>query len=133
MILSQSAQTSLDFIRLKVTKQLYDFNALEKNALSEVYSEIQLFATGKKAVLNISCAGCIVSAINVCKNYVTFHEPARVEAVKKADTPANVQRIIYAPIDTTELSLSELRVMHPNIKATSVKVFLQKLEDEKTI
>lgn len=133
MILSKSAQTSLDFIRLKVTKQLYDFNALEKNALSEVYSEIQLFATGKKVVLNIGCAGCVVSAINVCKNYITFHEPVRVEQVKKADTPANVQRIVYAPIDTTELSLSELRVMHPHIKATSVKVFLQKLEDEKAI
>lgn len=123
MILSKQSQESLEVIRFKVERQQYDFKGIEAQCLSQVFEEIQWEFCKKKVTLNVGCSGCLKTAVNVVLNYINTHEektnlvPANVE-IKK------VQR---------QLSLSELRVMHPHIKATSVKVFMQKLEDERGI
>ena len=124
MILSESAQKSLDFIRVKVVNQQYDIRGIEAQCLTEVFEEIQLKATGKKVSLNIACNGCIKTAMNVCYNFVQQHEERTVSYT------ANVTKI---EINKPTLTLAELRTKHPHIKATSVKVFIQKLEDEKAI
>lgn len=123
MTLSKQSQESLEVIRFKVERQQYDFKGIEAQCLSQVFEEIQWEFCKKKVTLNVGCSGCLKTAVNVVLNYINTHEektnlvPANVE-IKK------VQR---------QLSLSELRVMHPHIKATSVKVFMQKLEDERGI
>lgn len=127
MILSEESQKSLDHIRFKVVRQQYDFRGVELQCLKQVFEEIQLVMVKKKVKLNIGCAGCIKTAVNVLYNFVNQHEERTIESNKQVE----VKRVQKVEIDTTELSLSELRVMHPHIKATSVKVFLQKLEDEK--
>ena len=127
MILSKQSQESLEVIRFKIEHQQYDFKGIEAQCLSQVFEEIQWEFCKKKVTLNIGCPGCLKTAVNVVLNYINTHEektnlvPANVEV-------KTVQTVI---IDTTELSLAELRVLHPNIKATSVKVFMQKLEDER--
>lgn len=127
MILSEESQKSLDYIRFKVVRQQYDLRGVELQCLKQVFEEIQLVMVKKKVKLNIGCSGCIKTAVNVLYNFVNQHEERTIESNKQVE----VKRVQTVEIDTTELSLSELRVMHPHIKATSVKVFLQKLEDEK--
>jgi ABC-type phosphate transport system ATPase subunit len=124
MILSESAQKSLDFIRVKVVNQQYDIRGIEAQCLAEVFEEIQLKATGRKVTLNIGCNGCIKTAVNVVYNFIQQHEE------RKGLNTANVTKI---EVNKPALSLTQLREKHPHIKATSVKVFMQKLEDEKTI
>jgi hypothetical protein len=123
MKLSESAQQSLDLIRFKVEKQQYDLSTIEKNCLKEVFEEIQLVFVGKKVKLDIACSGCIKTAVNICHNFINTHEE------RTSINKANVTEVIVK----SEPTLSELREKYPHIKSTSVKGFLQKLEDEKAI
>lgn len=125
MILSKQSQESLEVIRFKVERQQYDFKGIEAQCLSQVFEEIQWEFCKKKVTLNIGCSGCLKTAVNVVLNYINTHEE------KTNLVPANVEIKKVNPIDDTKLS--ELRKMHPHIKATSVKVFIQKLEDERGI
>lgn len=93
MTLSESSAKSLDFIRTKVEKQFYDLNILEKAALKEVYEEIQLQVTGKKVTLDTSCSGCVTGAVNICFNFIKFHEVKKPSKPEKPLTPANVDRV----------------------------------------
>jgi hypothetical protein len=135
MKLSESAQQSLDLIRFKVEKQQYDLSTIEKNCLKEVFEEIQLVFVGKKVKLDIACSGCIKTAVNICNNFINTHEErtstnkAKVVEVTVKESKANVTEVIVK----SEPTLSELREKYPHIKSTSVKGFLQKLEDEKAI
>ena len=123
MILSKQSQESLEVIRFKIEHQQYDFKGIEAQCLSQVFEEIQWEFCKKKVTLNIGFQGCLKTAVNVVLNYINTHEE------KTNLVPANVEVRNVQPIDDTKLS--ELRKMHPNIKATSVKVFMQKLEDER--
>lgn len=127
MKLSEDSQKSLDHIRLKVERQQYDLRGIELQCLAQVFEEIQLVMVKKKVVLNTGCSGCVKTAMNVLYNFVTQHEERTSTNVANVE----VKKVQTVEIDTTELSLAELRVMHPHIKATSVKVFLEKLEDER--
>jgi len=142
MKLSESAQQSLDLIRFKVEKQQYDLSTIEKNCLKEVFEEIQLVFVGKKVKLDIACSGCIKTAVNICNNFINTHEErvstnkANVTEVTVKEVKANVTEVIVKSEPTEvcvprEPTLAELREMYPHIKATSVKVFIEKLKGEK--
>lgn len=116
MILSESAQTSLNLIRDFVVKQHYDLNAIQKAALKEVYEEIQS-NIGRPKKLDTSCSGCVKTGVNVLKNYIDFHEP--VNTVKKSTPklptePAKVERktvseSIDERVDLKQLSIPQLQ------------------------
>lgn len=137
MTLSESSAKSLDFIRTKVEKQLYDLNILEKAALKEVFEEIQYEVTKRKVTLDTSCSGCIKSAVNVCFNFVKFHEVRKASKPEKPITPANVDRVSTntpPKEDYSKLSLPQLRALFPKIKDTSKEGFIEKiLSHEKTV
>lgn len=137
MILSKQSQESLEVIRFKVERQQYDFKGIEAQCLSQVFEEIQWEFCKKKVTLNISCSGCLKTAVNVVLNYINTHEektnlvPANVTEIRVMDV--KIDSNLKAETVFRNATLSELRLMHPHIKATSVKVFIQKLEDERGI
>jgi len=124
MILSEDSQKSLDHIRFKVERQQYDLRGVELQCLAQVFEEIQFVMVKKKVKLNIGCPGCVKTAINVVYNFIHSHE----ERTNSNNAKVEVKRV-DAPIEQPKLS--ELRLKYPHIKATSVEVFLQKLEDER--
>lgn len=139
MILSEESQKSLDHIRFKVVRQQYDLRGVELQCLKQVFEEIQLVMVKKKVNLNTGCTGCVKTAVNVLYNFVNQHEERTIESNKQVEVKRVEAKVMDVVIDenlkaTTvfrEPTLAELRVMHPHIKATSVKVFLEKLEDER--
>lgn len=134
MILSEESQKSLDHIRFKVVRQQYDLRGVELQCLKQVFEEIQLVMVKKKVKLNTGCQGCIKTAVNVLYNFVNQHEERTIESNKQVEVK-RVQTISFdyhenQKIDFPTPTLAELRLDYPHIKATSVKVFLEKLEDE---
>lgn len=149
MMLSKQAQESLDHIRFKVVRQQYDLRGIEAQCLAQVFEEIQLRMVNKKVTLNIGCSGCIKTAVNVVYNFINqFEERQATESanieVKRVnngvkniiltDKPDNgVKGISFDYHENQKLelrspTLTELRATYPHIKATSVKVFLEKLD-----
>jgi len=132
MKLSESASKSLDYVRPKVIRKDYDFNQIEKLAVAEVWEEIQYNVSGKKRVLSLGCQSCLADASNILLNFINMHE--------ERDTPKTA-RVFEIKIDeelkeetvVRDVTLAELRAQYPHIKATSVKVFLQKIENEKAL
>lgn len=116
MILSESAQKSLDFIRHFVVKQQYDLNSSQKAALKDVYEDIQ-GQIGKPRKLDTSCAGCVKTAINICKNFMDFHEKILVFNEKKViriEEPSDVERktviqLIEPRVDLKQLTVEQLQ------------------------
>lgn len=145
MILSESAQISLDLIRHFVEKQHYDLNGVQKMALKEVYEEIQT-NIGKPKILDTSCSGCIKTAVNICKNFVDFHEERRtVKALDaKPSEPAKVERksvsdSIDERVDLKQLTIPELQDIckeqgikfhHKAKEATLIELILNKQNEE---
>ena len=142
MKLSESASKSLDFVRSKVVRKQYDFDQVEKLAIAEVWEEIQFNVSGRKKTLAIGCQSCVADASTILLNFINNHEERVI--TKKADVQSIIiKHDVKAPKVTPlimeeknafkvtpETTLSELRKAFPHIKATSVKVFLQKLKDE---
>lgn len=121
---------SLNAIREKVSIRKNDFNKIELLNLAEVYAEITSKSMGKAKVLDVGCSSCISSAANIVYNYITFHEPKEIniEEIK----PLNEVNVVVVEVSGNELedlSLSELRQLYPEIKATSVKKFLEKVRE----
>ena len=121
---------SLNAIREKVSIRKNDFNKHELLNLAEVYAEITQKSMGKSKVLDMGCSSCIASAANIVYNYITFHEPKEIE-VEEMLTLDEVNTVIVevSGNELEDLSLSELRQLYPDIKATSVKKFLEKVRE----
>lgn len=111
MITNKDFKISLDFILPKIKIGAFDYYGTEFDHLAHVYFYITELATGKGKVLSKGCLGCIPGAVHIVKNYLAKYPI--VEAIK---------------IDT-ELTLKEMRVLHPTIKATSRKSFIRKIEE----
>ncbi len=114
--MNQEERDSLNAIRFKIVNDQTDFNKQEVLHLAVVYSYITKYA-GKQRVLKLDCQGCLVSAMNITKNYINYHEQIDVQL-------QNVVRIETRP------TLKELRKKHPHIKSNSVDGFLKKLNNE---
>lgn len=121
---------SLNAIREKVSIRKNDFNKTELLQLAEVYAEITSKSMGKAKVLDTGCSSCISSAANIVYNYITFHEPKEIniEEIKPLDE-VNTVIVEVSGNELEDLSLSELRQLYPEIKATSVKKFLEKVRE----
>lgn len=121
---------SLNAIREKVSIRKNDFNKTELLQLAEVYAEITSKSMGKAKVLDTGCSSCISSAANIVYNYITFHEPKEIniEQIKPLDE-VNTVIVEVSGNELEDLSLSELRQLYPEIKATSVKKFLEKVRE----
>lgn len=113
--MNQEEKDSLNAIRFKIVNDQTDFDKQEVRHLQVVYTYITKYA-GKERVLNLSCQSCLITAMNITKNYIKYHEDIDVQL-------KNVVRIEATP------KLKELREKYPNIKSNSVKGFLKKLED----
>lgn len=111
MITNKDFKISLDFILPKIKIGAFDYYGTEFDHLAHVYFYITELATGKGKVLSKGCSGCIPGAVHIVKNYLAKYPI--VEAVK---------------VDA-ELTLKEMRVLHPTIKATSRKSFIRKIEE----
>lgn len=121
---------SLNAIREKVSIRKNDFNKHELLHLAEVYAEITQKSMGKAKVLDTGCSSCIASAANIVYNYITFHEPKEIEVEEML--PLNEVNTVIVEVSGNELedlSLSELRQLYPDIKATSVKKFIEKVRE----
>jgi hypothetical protein len=110
MILGKEAQVSLDFIMPKIKINGFDYYGIEFDHLAHVYFEITLLATGKGKVLSKGCQGCIPGAVHIVNNYLR-------------QLPTEATQPTFE-----ELSLPELRKLHPTIKATSRKSFISKIK-----
>lgn len=113
--MNEEQKESLNAIRFKIVNDQTDFNKQEVLHLTVVYSYITKYA-GKERVLNMSCQSCLITAMNITKNYIKYHEDIDVQLT-------NIVRVEKRP------TLKELREQHPNIKSNSVEGFLKKLED----
>lgn len=123
---------SLNAIREKVSIRKNDFNKHELLHLAEVYAEITKESMGKAKVLDVGCSSCIASAANIVYNYITFHEPKEIEVEEMIPLDdANIVIVEVSGNELEDLSLSELRQLYPEIKATSVKKFLEKVRESK--
>ena len=111
MITDKEFKISLDFILPKIKIGAFDYYGTEFDHLAHVYFCITELATGKGKVLSKGCSGCIPGAVNIVRNYLAKYPI--VEAVKVE----------------AELTLKEMRVLHPTIKATSRKSFIRKIEE----
>jgi hypothetical protein len=111
MIADKEFKISLDFILPKIKIGAFDYYGTEFDHLAHVYFCITELAMGKGKVLSKGCSGCIPGAVHIVKNYLLRYPI--VEEVK-------VQ---------AELTLKEMRVLHPTIKATSRKSFIRKIEE----
>lgn len=146
MILSESAQTSLNLIRDFVVRQHYDLNAAQKAALKDVYEEIQSLI-GRPKKLDTSCSGCVKTGINVLKNYVDFHEPVsatKKDTFKLPNQPAKVDRktveqSIDERADLKQLSIPQLQDIckeqgikfhHKAKESTLIELILSKQDEE---
>lgn len=121
---------SLNAIREKVSIRKNDFNKIELLNLAEVYAEITRKSMGKAKVLDVGCSSCIASAANIVYNYITFHEPKEIEVEEMLPLDeVNTVIVEVSGNELEDLSLSELRQLYPDIKATSVKKFLEKVRE----
>jgi hypothetical protein len=111
MITDKNFKISLDFILPKIKIGAFDYYGTEFDHLAHVYFCITELATGKGKVLSKGCSGCIPGAVHIVRNYLAKYPI--FEAVKVE----------------TELTLKEMRVLHPTIKATSRKSFIRKIEE----
>jgi hypothetical protein len=124
---------SLNAIREKIAIRKYDFSKVELLHLEAVYAEITKQSMGKMKVLDKGCSSCIASAANIVYNYITFHEPKEIE-VEKILPVKDVETVIVevSGNELEDLSLSELRELYPDIKATSVKRFIEKVRESES-
>lgn len=121
---------SLNAIREKVSIRKNDFNKHELLHLTEVYAEITEKSMGKAKVLDVGCSSCIASAANIVYNYITFHEPKEIEVEEMLPLDeVNTVIVEVSGNELEDLSLSELRQLYPDIKATSVKKFIEKVHE----
>ena len=134
---------SLEAVRLKCTKKQSDFTKEEIKHLNLVWIELQK-SFGKKYVkpLDQSCGYCKITAMNSVHNYIMFEE-SKVEnntviPVTQMEVEGDIiplpdgdfTQIIEEASKDDQLSLKELRVKYPNIKARSIERFLELLKEE---
>lgn len=144
--MNQEEKDSLNAIRFKIVNDQTDFNKQEVLHLQVVYTYITKYA-GKERVLNLSCQSCLITAMNITKNYIKYHEDIDVQlknvvkvkrfelvgdgeitGISFTDKPIKGMEW-HAFSDDKTPTLKELREKYPNIKSNSVKGFLKKLED----
>lgn len=139
------ATEELEVIREKVTRRAIDFNEVELTCLTEVYIQIQAHY-GNRVTLNKSCGSCVKEAMNICYNYVTFHEEKiQHKVVKKAkddmvgdigitnilftDKPDHgVMGITFNEPNHEDMTLKQLRKLYPTIKSVSKKGFINQIK-----
>ena len=135
---------SLEVVRLKCTKRQTDFTKEELRHLNLVNIELQK-SFGKKYVrpLDESCPYCKITAMNSVHNYIMFEE-SKVEnntviPVTHIEVDGDIMPlpdgdftdVIQEASNDDQLSLKELRVKYPHIKARSVARFLELLNEHK--
>ena len=117
-MMNTEEQESLEAVRFKIKHSQTDFNRQEVLHLAVVYAYVSRYA-GKERILNTSCQGCLLTAMNVVSNYINSYE--------QIDKP--IENVVE--IRQTEQTLKELRKKYPNIKSNSRRKFLEKLNDYK--
>jgi len=113
-------QEELEVIREKVTRRALDYNETELLCLTEVYKAIGKHY-GLRYTLNKSCSSCIKEAMNICYNYVTFHEE------KEQPKPTKKANVTMVNTNYEDMTLKQLRVLFPDIKSTSKKGFIEQI------
>jgi hypothetical protein len=86
----------IKIIREKLDVGGRDWTKIEKEAIAKAYFEITKVSTGKGRVLDVNCESCVVSAVNIIKNYLeAIGEPVKAK-LPKAATKAPT---IVTPVD----------------------------------
>ena len=118
--LKESEKEALNSIRYKVIGLDFQYNSKEdQESLDTVNKAIHLHIhpSQKYREINFGCSSCIMTAVKIVRNYIVYYEVKEV--------------IIEEVVKPDFVTLKQLRVKHPNIKATSVKSFLKKINDGK--
>jgi hypothetical protein len=108
-----------DNIRKKILAKNYKITSSERLEVEVLYLLIA------KRKLAKGCSDCIGTAYKVITNYMAYHEPRQKTM---PDKETKVTKIVTNENPLFEFTLSELREMYPNIKSTSVKGFIAKIE-----
>jgi hypothetical protein len=116
-----------DNIRKKILAKNYKITSSERLEVEVLYLLIA------KRKLAKGCSDCLGTAYKVITNYMAYHEPRQKTMPDKKTIVKNVvvsnTDISYDDVNPLfEFTLSELREMYPNIKSTSVKGFIAKIE-----
>lgn len=86
----------IKIIRAKLDVGGRDWNKNEKEAIARAFFEITKHSTGKGRVLDVNCESCVVSAVNIVKNYLAaIGEPVKSKLPKAATKAPS----IVTPVD----------------------------------
>lgn len=146
-------EDSLNVVREKCESRQTDFNAEELKHLSLVHIELQK-SYGKKFVkpLDKSCGYCVITAMNCIHNYIIHEENKGLKVlihnnISSDGTKSSQDDDFVFPHDLdnqeklnqeetneyeelAKLSLKELRLKFPNIKARSIDKFIELLKEQ---
>lgn len=76
MKLSADNKKALDAIREKIVAKSTEYTEDEMIKLNAVFGEVLSFTGKKPRKVDKSCSSCIMEAVKIVYNYVTYHEPA---------------------------------------------------------
>jgi sulfur relay (sulfurtransferase) DsrC/TusE family protein len=91
-----------------------------------VYGDIlEVFNNQRRKVLSTACGGCVIEAKRLVRNYVNKFGRQSTERGN-----VKVMKVVITS-EYESMNLKQLRGLFPNIKATSVKGFIKKINDGK--
>lgn len=104
----------IKIVRAKLDAHGHDWTKIEKEAIAKAYFEITKVSTTKGRVLDTGCDSCVMSAVNIVKNYLAvIGEPVKDKAIKaarKIAEPATANDAKKA-IDTGRAALNQDEVV----------------------
>jgi len=122
--ISNEAKEALVFLPDETLTEGAQLNRQQMDALTLVYGDIlEVFNNQRRKVLSTACGGCVIEAKRLVRNYVNkFGRQSTEQGNAKV-----VKVVITSEYDG--MNLKQLRGLFPNIKATSVKGFIKKIND----
>lgn len=103
---------------------------VELTLLQEFKNEIEKRLGTRQRPLDTSCSSCIMTELKRLKNYIENHEPRNEEQPVEITEEVGLEIEVELDLDEDTLrgmKLKELRNLYPEIKATSVDTFVDKL------
>lgn len=152
MKLSEEANKALDIVRAKVIKCDLNFSGVEADCIGLVFQEIQAQVGVKvSSIIDRSCNSCIVTAVNIVKNYINHHEVKEIDrkavviqvsgTIKLSDINENTPAGIYSidRVDPLQEVVSFVNYGSDNTYPEKVaelydtnKVLVQKIESDES-
>lgn len=103
---------------------------VELNALQEFQNAVEKALKQRQAPLDRTCNSCIMHVLRSLKNYIEYYEPKNDEEPVEITEEIGLEVEVELELDEETLrgmKLKELRNLYPDIKATSVNDFVDKL------